>query len=121
MSAAKDGGLGMSDAPLAAGLIKPAGEPTTNCGLAEPGSLAFQPELSRLPERPMRRDQLVLDLRERAVHLDRLLAGAEHRAAGEAHGRVFGVAAGKRQELRFLDAVDQAADIRPIERAGAHR
>jgi hypothetical protein len=75
---------------------------------------------SASPEGPVRGEELVLDLGERANDLDWLLAGAEDRPRREAHGRVLGVVAGLREELRLLETIDQAADICPIECTGAH-
>jgi hypothetical protein len=65
-------------------------------------------------------EELLLDLGEWANDFDWLLAGAEDRPRREAHGRVLGVVAGLREELRLLETIDQAADIRPIEHTGAH-
>ena len=63
---------------------------------------------------------LVLDLGEGANDLDWFLAVPEDRPRREAHRRVPGVVAGLREELHFLETIDQAADIRPIMRIGAH-
>jgi hypothetical protein len=73
-----------------------------------------------LPEAAVDREKLVGDFGEGAVDLDLLLPGAEHDAGGQAHRRVFGMVAGERQKLRLLEAVDQPADIGPVERSGAH-
>jgi hypothetical protein len=51
------------------------------------------------------------------VNLDLLLPGAEHDARGQVHRRICGVVAGQREERGLLEAVDQSADIRPVERA----
>ena len=69
----------------------------------------------------MRREQLILDLGEGAKDFDLFLAGAEHDARTEAQRRILWVIAGERQELGLLVAVNQPADIRPVERACAHR
>lgn len=76
---------------------------------------------SAFPEIAVRCEQLILDLGEGAKDLDVFLAGAEHDARREAQRRVLRVIAGDRQELGLLEAVDQPADIRPVERACAHR
>src|SRR3954447_11931873 len=55
------------------------------------------------------------------MHLDLFLARTEHSARGELQGRVFRIVAGLREELGLLEAIDQPADIRPVERARAHR
>ena len=57
---------------------------------------------SASPEGPVRGEEFVLDLGEGANDLDWLLAGAEDRPRREAHGRVLGVVAGLREELRIL-------------------
>jgi hypothetical protein len=75
---------------------------------------------SAAPEGPVRGEEFVLDLGEGANDLDWLLAGAEDRPRREAQGRVLGVVAGLREELRLFEAIDQAADIRPIERTAVH-
>ena len=63
---------------------------------------------SAAPEVAVGRDELGFQFRERADDLDLLLAGAQHRAAGQVHGRVLRTVAGKRQQRELLSAVDQA-------------
>ncbi|TGQ53185.1 NAD-dependent epimerase/dehydratase family protein [Mesorhizobium sp. M1C.F.Ca.ET.193.01.1.1] len=76
---------------------------------------------SALPEIAVRSDQLVRDFGEGAKDLDLFLAGAEHGARGEAHRRILRVIPGEREQFGFLEAVNQPSDIRPVERACAHR
>ena len=75
----------------------------------------------RLPEGPVRCEEFVLDFRERAVHLDLLLSVAENGARGQVDGRVLGIVAGQREELRLFVTVNQAANVRPVKCSGAHR
>src|SRR4051812_17841527 len=73
----------------------------------------------RLPEIPVRGQQVLIELGERSVHLDIFLTRTEYRSTGEVHRRVSGVVAGERQKLGLLEAINQPANIRPIERTCA--
>lgn len=68
----------------------------------------------------MHGDKLVGNFGEGAVNLDLLLPGTEHNARRQAHRRVLGMVARQREKTGLLEAVDQPADICPIERSGAH-
>ena len=73
------------------------------------------------PEIAVGRDELGFQFGERANDLDLLLAGAQHDAAGQVHGRVLGAFSRQRKQRGFLGAVDHAADVRPVDGARAHR
>jgi hypothetical protein len=92
------------------------------CGRVGVGLPGKSSAAASAAEGPVRGEKFVLDLGEGANDLDWLLAGAEDRPRREAHGRILEAVTGLREELRLLETIDQAADIRPIEleRPGAH-
>jgi hypothetical protein len=73
----------------------------------------------RLPEIRLQLSRLVLE--QRPDDFGRALAGGEHGVAGQVERRVLFVRAGLGFQRLLGLAVDDAADARPVDRAGAHR
>src|SRR5271165_4385731 len=88
-------------------------------GASTTSGLAPGRQTTSLPGASVQRRGLILE--QRADHLHVALAGGEYRAAGQVERRVLDMVAGQRAQAGLAQAVNDAADAGPIERAGAHR